>query len=280
MAFCTQCGSPVDGAFCSKCGAKAAIPGGADVAPPPPPLPPRSPAAQPIIIPPPSAPTPRKGRLIFWVLGGCLLLVIVVLVVLFSTGLFIAHKTGLDLDLMQRDPNLAVAKMIATANPDIEVLSVDKESGIIRVRDRKTGKEMSLDLKDVRNGKIVFMDDQSRRVEIQSRGEGKDSSLVIRSDVDGEVNAAVSGGLPDWLPAYPGATAVSPKVLRSTDSIEAIGSFYESALKRAGFEVRRTSAGEAAIMLSASDPKSARSAEVSAARVGADTIINLEYDAQ
>jgi hypothetical protein len=240
-----------------------------------PPPPPPAAAASPIVIPAQSAPA-RKGRALFWVLGGCLLVIVIAVIAFLSTCAFIAHKTGLDIGLMQSDPNLAVAKMLATTNPDIEVLSVDKESGIIRVRDKKTGQELALDLKDVKNGKIVFMNDQNRKIEIQSHGEGDKAGLEIRSDTAGEAESADSGASQDALPAYPGATVMGPKMLQSKDTLEAVGAFYEKALKEAGFAVQKSLVTGTAIRLSGT--KDQRTAEVSIARVGTETIINLEFN--
>jgi hypothetical protein len=283
MAFCTQCGSPVEGAFCTKCGAKIVAEGSPAAAPqpqaqqppPPPPLPPRPAAASPIVIPAHPAPA-RKGRVLFWALGGCLVVIVIIVVALISAGVFIAHKTGLDIGLMQTDPNLAVAKMLATTNPNLEVLSVDKESGIIRVREKSTGREMALDLKDVKNGKIVFMDDTNRKIEIQSRGEGDKAALEIRSDTEGEAVPAEAGAPQDVLPVYPGATGMGPNTLRSKDSLDAVGVFYEKALKEAGYAVQKSSVAGTAIRLSGT--KDERTAEVSIARMGTETIINLGFN--
>ena len=98
MAFCVQCGSPVEGAFCSKCGAKADAPATSGA-----PAPPVAPAASPIVIPPPPAQAPKKGRFIFWALGGCLVLIIIAVIIIFSTGLFIARRAGLDSGMLQNE---------------------------------------------------------------------------------------------------------------------------------------------------------------------------------
>jgi uncharacterized membrane protein len=46
MPFCSHCGAEVQGNFCAKCGASAAVPAGATATPPPPTPPPPVPAAQ------------------------------------------------------------------------------------------------------------------------------------------------------------------------------------------------------------------------------------------
>jgi hypothetical protein len=294
MAFCVHCGSPVEGAFCTKCGAKVDAPGATGAPPPqiPPPQVPR--AASPIVIPAPPAQAPKKGRFIFWALGGCLALIIIAVIVVFSTGIFIAKKTGIDIGLIQKDPGLAMAKMIATSNPDLEVLSIDEDRGIIRVRDKKTGKDLTMDLSDAKHGKFVFLDDQNRRVEIQSHGEGDNAGLEIRSD-DGSMSLGANAGrLPSWLPSYPGSEAAGGMgfsaekgnagscAFKSKDSAEDVIAFYENALKKTGFEVEKSTnpiPGQGSmIALSASDPNSQRRANVTALSGDGGTTINLAFE--
>jgi hypothetical protein len=289
MAFCRQCGSPVEGAFCTKCGAKVDAPGAPGVPPPQSPA-----AASPIVIPTPPAQAPKKGRFIFWALGGCLVLIVIAVVILFSTGIFIAKKTGIDIGLMQKDPGLAVAKMLATSNPDLEVLSIDEDRGIIRVRNKKTGKDLIMDLKDAKNGKIAFLDDKNQRVELRTRGEGDNATLEIQSSEGSVRIGANAGRLPSWLPSYPGTEAgggvefYSEKgdsgscSFKSKDSAEAISAFYENALKNAGFEVQKSITqipGQGSmIILSAENDSVQRKVNVTAIRGEGDTTINLAFE--
>ena len=294
MAFCVHCGSPVEGAFCTKCGAKVDAPGAPGAPPPqvPPPQVPR--AASPIVIPPPPAQAPKKGRLIFWALGGCLVLIVIAVILIFSTGIFIAKKAGIDIGLMEKNPELAMAKVLLSANPDLEVLSIDEDRGIIRVRDKKTGKALTMDLKDAKKGKFVFLDEQNRRVEIQSRGEGDNAGLEIRSD-DGTMSMGTNAGrLPNWLPPYPGAEAAGGMgfsaekgdagscAFKSRDSAEDVVAFYENALKNAGFEVEKSTnqmPGQGSmIALSASDPNTQRRANVTALSGDGGTTINFAFE--
>jgi hypothetical protein len=245
------------------------------------------------VVPPP-AQAPKKGRFIFWALGGCLALILIAVIILFSTGIFLAKKTGLDIGLMQKDPALAVAKILATSNPDIEVLSIDEDRGIIRVRDKKTGKNLTMDLKDAKNGKIVFLDDQNRRVELQSSGEGDKASLDIKSSEGSVSIGANAGRLPGWLPAYPGAKAgggtgfYSEKesagscTYISSDSDQAVAGFYENALKSAGFEVEKQSnqiPGQGSMTtLIAVDENTQRKANVTVMSGTGGTTINLSFE--
>jgi hypothetical protein len=294
MAFCKQCGSPVEGSFCAKCGTKldAPITPGAPPAQFPPPQAP--PAASPVVIPSPAAPT-KKGRFIFWALGGCLVLVIIFVIVVFSTCGYFAHKVGFDSNLLQKKPELAVAKMLVSANPDLEFVSMDEDRGIIRVREKKTGKELTVDLENAKNGKIVFSDEKNKRFEIKTQGEGENAGVEIKSSEGTmKMGANAAGQLPNWLPSYPGAESAGAMVLdtengkaascsfKSKDSVEAIGAYYETALKGAGFEVQKTTTPAAnrgsMIILSASEHRTQRKANVTASSSEAGTIINLTFE--
>ncbi len=292
MAFCVQCGSPVEGAFCSKCGAKADMPEASGT-----PAPPVAPAASPIVIPPPPAQAPKKGRFIFWALGGCLVLIVITAIIIFSTGLFIARKTGIDSGMLKSNPGIAIAKMMLSGNPDIEIVSVDEDRGIIRVREKKTGKTMTVDLENAQKGKIVFTDEKNQKVEIQTQGEGDNAAVEIKSaDGSMRMGADIKGQLPGWLPSYPSAESSGAFVInadqgksgsfsfKSRDSVETVAAFYEKALKNSGFEIQKTTTeipnqGSMAI-ISASDSKTQRTVNLTAARTEEGTMINLTFDAK
>lgn len=289
MAFCKSCGAPVEGTFCTKCGAQAGSPGissaQAEQSATPIPSPPQPPAA---------APASKKGSPLFWILGGCLGLIVVAGIIAVFTGVFVARKAGLDPALMKQNPGLAVAKMMATMNPDIEVLSVDEDRGIISVREKKTGKTMTMNLKDAQKGKIVFQDDQNKSVEIQTQGEGEEASVEIRSSEGTVRMGANAGQLPDWLPSYPGAESAGTFgfsaengnagscAFKTGDSVESVASFYEDALKNAGFVVQKTTTqipGKGSfIMLMAADDSTRRNAHVTAASSEEGTTINLSFE--
>lgn len=288
MAFCTKCGASMEGAFCTQCGnpAGSAAASGDSMRPPAPPIPnPPQPAA-----PPPAA--PKKGRAIFWVLGGCLGLIVIAGIIMVAGGYFVARKAGLDPVLMKTNPALAAAKMIATLNPELEVVSVDEAAGLIHVRDKKTGKSLKLNLKDVQKGKIVFQDDQNKSMEISSSGEGDNASFDIKSD-DGSVHLGhgSAANMPDWVPSYPGAkttasytTNANDKTsgsytLSTTDSVEAVSDFYENALNEAGFAVEKNS-NPPLISVTGEDSGSGRKIEVKTSSAGQETSIILTFESR
>jgi len=285
MAFCAQCGTPVEGAFCSKCGAKVEAPAESGA-----PVPPVAPKDTPIEIPPPPK-TPKKGRFIFWALGGCLLLIIIAAIIVFSTGLFIAHKAGVG----SGKPGIAIAKLLLSNNPDIEVISVDEDRGVIQVREKKTGKTMTVDLENAQKGKIVFTDGNNQKMEIKTQGEGNNATVEIQSpDGNLRIGAGDKNQLPEWLPPYPNAESSGAMgfnanqgesgsfTFKSKDSIETIAAFYEKALRNAGFQIEKASSqipGQGSIVtISATDATSGRTANVMATRTEEGTMIHLAFE--
>ncbi len=252
MAYCSKCGVPVEGEFCTQCGAPAtsgAAPGGPVQ---------QSPAGSPPLQPASSvssAAAPKKRGPLFWVLVGCSGLVVIFAIVILAVILFgvrLAERAGVDAELMKTNPALAAAKMLAATNPDVEVVSIDEDKGIIRVRNKKTGKTMMMNLADLQKGKITFVDDQGQEIEMQVKGEGDHASLEVKGP-EGTLQMGSPGAdrLPDWLPGYPGAEGsgtlemsgadkkAGSLIFKTSDSAEDVVAFYENALKNAGFDVEK-----------------------------------------
>ncbi len=283
MAFCEKCGAPVDSQFCSKCGARVG-------------------AGHPVNIPAgpqPGPQAPKKRSPILWILLGCFGLIVIAGVVMVSTGLFVAYKAkqaGLDPALIKKSPALAVAKMIVAANPDVELLSVDEDHAIMKVRDKKTGKTLTVNLEEAKSGKIVFLDENNQRVELQAKEEGDSASLEVRSPEGTMSMGAGAEKLPDWLPAYPGAKGTGTFGMNSKegkagsyafktgDTLDDVVKFYEDALKAVGLEVEKTTnqaAGQGSmIILAGKDGASDKTAQVIATSKGEGTEVNLTFSSK
>ena len=284
MAFCTNCGSPVTGQFCTKCGARAGAPGPA-AAPPSPSAAGGRPVNIAAGVPPPTG--ARKRGPLFWVLAGCLGIVVIGAIVVVVGWIFVVNKAkqaGIDPALMQKNPGLAVAKMIAAMNPDIEILGVDEDRGVIRVRDKKDGKILTVNLAEAKNGRIVFEDEKHQRVELEAKGEGDEATLAMRTPEGSILMGPGAAQLPDWLPSYPGAEIAGALAgmqrqegqsaafaFRTEDSPEEVAAFYSNALMRAGFEVAKASTA-GGIMVTAKQSSSGRSAHITAAREAGKTV--------
>jgi hypothetical protein len=295
MAFCTKCGASVEGQFCPSCGTPVGV---AEVSGPPQsvPGPPPPPISQPM--PGPVNISSKKRGPLFWILTGCLSLVVVAVIVSASCGLFFWNKVkqaGVDSALLQSNPGLAVAKMLAATNPDIEVVSVDENGGVIRVRDKKTGKSMTMDLSEAKNGKIVFKDDDNQNLEIQTQGKGDSASIEMRSSDGSTRIGAGAVQLPAWLQAYPGAKSTGSfgtssgegkagtEAFETSDSQEKVVSYYESSLKSQGFTVEKTSFSsgqESTTILSAKSSDEQQTGVITVSRKEGKTIVSLSFESK
>jgi hypothetical protein len=201
--------------------------------------------------PVPMAP-PKKTSPWVWILGGCGVLVVLIVLALVATGLFVAKKVkdaGIDPDLMKKNPAVAVTKMLAAVNPDIEVLNVDENRGIIELRDKKTGKSMTMNFEDVKKGKIVMKGEDGEEVTMQG-GEGAGGLFSMKSK-DHNVSIGGKWNPPSWVPTYPGANVTASAsgqdaegeggagFFETSDSLEQVLDYYEKELKGQGMQVTR-----------------------------------------
>src|SRR6476659_4820793 len=151
MAFCTKCGAQVQGTFCGSCGAPAgAAAQGPSAAPVAPPV-----AAAPL----PSTAAATKVSPLIWVLAGCGGLIVLAAIVASLALHFFVNKAGQFARKVERNPGLAITELMAAHNPDVDVVSVDEGKGKITVRDKKTGKTMTMNFADAKKGKFVFEQD-------------------------------------------------------------------------------------------------------------------------
>ena len=96
---------------------------------------------------------------------------------------------------MQKNPGLAMTKMVTALNPNFEVDSTNDGAGTVTVREKSTGKT------------VTYKFDPDKQ------------SLVIIGD-DGaqvKIGASAANKMPDWAPVYPGS---SPEGTYSVQSSE------------------------------------------------------------
>ncbi len=279
MAFCTNCGAPMEGQFCTKCGARAG-------AAPPAGNPPATPAAD------VSQPTPqKKGKVLKWVLLGCGGLIVLALIAAVGLGLFVRSRIG-----DTRNPGFAAAKLMASMNPNVEVVSADEDSGKITLRDKRTGKTVTLDFQEIQKGNISFEGDNGEKVEIRGEGQGEAGSVTVESK-DGklQIGQGSAANVPAWVPKYPGAqatAALSSRAqsgqggtlqLKCSGSVRQVADYYEQALKGAGMKVEQQSfesGGTSTVLVSGSDDAAGRSATVTVTSTSDGTVASVVYKGQ
>ena len=271
MAFCTNCGATVNGAFCPQCGQPAASSGQAQPAaarPPAPVPPPPVPAYA-----PGGAPPQRKTSPIVWVLIILVGLFVLGGIAVVGAGWFVVHKVkqaGLDPELMQRNPALAMSKLVAAVNPNLKVLDVNERKGVITVREKSTGKVVTLNFDDVKKGHIV----------VEDKSEGKSATMEFGS---------TSAKLPAWLPAYPGANVQGTFAVNSgegeggtfsfnsKDPPAKIVEFYQDGLKQAGFKITTTATSADSSMLAAEDESTKRNVMVTVGSGSEGSTVNIVF---
>ena len=218
----------------------------------------------------PVAAAPVKGTVspIVWILLVVVGLVVLGIVGLVGTGLYVAKSIA-------NNPGLMMAKIITAANPDAEVVSTDVGSQTMRIRDKKTGEEVTLSFDDLKKGKFKF----------SARGN------------NGEVaNVEIGGGegkLPSWVPTYPGAKAqgnVTAKgenaegtgeggmvTFSTPDAPSKVTAFYEAKCKEMGATVNLSAAGDAGGMFTCVDEGGKRTLSVMVGGGSGETSFTVTY---
>jgi hypothetical protein len=258
----------------------------------PPSMPPYQPQGYPGQYPPP--PMKKKTSPWVWVLVGLGVFILLSGIAVVGAGYFFFNKAkqaGFDTDLMQRNPALASVKMMAALNPDIEVLNIDDDKGIVHVRDKKSGKSFTVNLEDAKKGKFSFQEDGKAPVTITASGNGNDGTLEIKSS-DGTMKMGGGGAakVPTWMPDYPGSsptatfsqksadTEMGNYTFKTSDPVDKVSKFYEEGLKSAGFKITTTMShdGDKAGGL-VSGEAGGKTASVAIGSEGSETTVNVTY---
>jgi hypothetical protein len=192
-------------------------------------------------------------------------------------GIIVLCVVGLGLAAVYfaRNPGLVMAKLISAGNPDAEVLSTDLGSQTVRIRDRRTGKEVTLSFDDVKKGrfKISAMGDNGEMANVEIGG--------------GE------GRLPSWVPTYPGAKAQG-NVTASGASADGMGEggvvtfttpdppskvtdFFQAKCKDMGMNVDLSQLSDTGGMVLGTDEGKQRTLHALVAGGSGDTTITLTY---
>jgi len=274
MAFCSNCGAAMGGTFCVNCGK----PDGSLESRPAP-----APAAA---APPIGA--KKRGPLPF-ILLGCFGIIVLGAIGIIGTTWFVARKAkeaGFDTELMRSKPALAVAKMVTALNPDVEMVSVDEDRGTITVREKSTGKMITVNLDDAKNGRIVFSEQGGGQVELKAQG----GQIEARTP-EGVTRIGSVGSGPDWLPAYSGMKADSQfsatggdgkqgtYTFKTDDSVDAVVTFYEREFPKKSFTVKKTAShrAEATQMDLLTATGEGRTVNITIARAGEETVVSASW---
>lgn len=226
-----------------------------------------------------------------WVAIGCGGLLVLGGLVFAVVGYFLYGKAREVAREMEEDPIAATSRIIAAANPEIELVEADKDSRRVTFRNTKTGEQFTFDYEDVEEGRLSFTSDgETASIEFDTQG-GDAGRMTITTD-EGTTTYRAGAELeqhPAWLPVYPGSEAKgtyaseTPEMVaggftfETSDGLEDVLSFYAAELESAGLQIRsRTTTPEGAMLIAASSDES-RTATVTASSKdgGVEALVNF-----
>lgn len=241
---------------------------------------------------PPDPPPPKKTSPWVWVAAGCGVIVLLGVIAVFAGGLFLKRKldqAGLSQEEMQKNPELAGIRLAVALNPELELVSHDDAKKTVTIRQKSSGKTVTVSFEDVKNGRISFKEEgkDGKTLEIDGSGGG----IAVKSD-GGTATLGGDAKLPAWIPAYPGATPKANMTSSSAgqesgtfsfsvaDPAQKVIDFYKSALQKDGYEVTSNLAQQSgtAAFGSLSAKKGGHNIDVTAAASGAETLVTVIYE--
>ncbi len=203
----------------------------------------------------PLPPAKKSGGVWLWVVGGCLGIVLLGGIAIGTLGYFgvkkIQEATGLNAEDMEQRPAFAAAKLITALNPEIELVEADEATQRITIREKSTGKTVSVTLDELKEGRIRFTDDKGDEFNVSVQGEGDNGSVQVETS-DGRQVMSIGAGsaddLPAWVPVPEGTftsrqrmssngTEVYGGRLSSPLSPDAFADWFDSAARANGLTV-------------------------------------------
>ena len=172
--------------------------------------------------------------------------------------------------------------MITALNPDLDLVNYDKSADKVTIRQKSTGKTVTVSLNELKQGKISFEDSEGKKVTVETQGEGESGSVKVTTP-EGVAEWGTNVKVPGWVPQYPGATVGAhysqikdnqeqgTVQLTSTDSFDKVQQFYQSKLKEEGMSCDEpASASGPAARMQALSCKQANGRTVNLTFTGAD----------
>jgi hypothetical protein len=220
---------------------------------------------------------PKKTSIWVWIFGGIAIFLFAITLtcgVIGYMGMKMIKSAGFDSELMQKNPGLAMAKMVTAMNPDYETVKSNDREGTITVREKSTGKIISFRF-DPETKKMVIIGDDGKQSTVSMTGNGATGGVDITTS-DGTVKFGSSAGnsAPSWVPLYPGSTpngtfssstgdgSTNTFTFKSKDASSKVLSYYSDQLKAAGFTINMTTTTDAGGLVQATDDSKKRTVMV------------------
>lgn len=188
----------------------------------------------------PPPPPAKKGIPVWgWLLIAFFTLAFLVVIGASVLTYFLVKKA----ETVAKNPLSAIVQLAAAANPDIDVLDVNENTGKITVRDKKTGKTIVIDSDNIKDGKIVIDSDDGHAVI------GAGANVKAPSWIYLPPEAKIAGGMTANTPNGDTGTVV----FTSNIPIAGLKAFFEDKYKSDGFDTSlatvSTTNGEEALNL-------------------------------
>jgi hypothetical protein len=234
--------------------------------PPPPPAP-----------VPPMAPAPNKMSPVAKIAIGCGIVVVICALLAGAALSFGVHwfkkKVG-------DNPTLAVAEAVVRTNPELEVVDSDSKAGTLTIKNTKTGEVVTMNAKDIENGKITFTTkDGTTTFDGSQSGEGGEMKVTNEKGEQATFTAGQGApqNLPSWVPTYSGGTVQGAYDANTTegrsamftvtteDSIDQVAELYQSQLEAGGLTIQKNTteaSGQKTIILVGTSADDKRTATV------------------
>lgn len=203
---------------------------------------------------PAGPPAPKKSNVLLWVLlgiAGFFMLMVFVVV----GGIF----------YLARNPATVLTKMISASNPNVEVVSVNKGSQQITLRDKHTGKTYQISFDDAKNGRFTMKGDE------------------------GTVTVGGEAKVPAWVPDYPGSNPQGAFAARGSqgeggtfsfktvDSTDKVTKFYRDQFQSLGLKINSETSLPTGAVLAAEDEVRKHTVTVIVGTEGGNTTVAVTY---
>jgi hypothetical protein len=236
-----------------------------------------------------AAQTDRKGLSpVVWIAIGCAGVLVLAGIATMVAGVFIFNKAKDVVEEMEDDPVLATSKLIAAANPDVELVGVDEENRTVTFLNSKTGEEFTFHYRDIEEGKFSFTSEEGT-YDVDASGE--EGRLTVTTD---EGTAILGSGVslekfPGWLPVYPGTSpegtffTESPEghmgayIVRTPDDLETVMDYYVAELETAGLEMAQRTTMPSGAVLIANSPDDARTVSITGSVEGGEVKMMVNF---
>ena len=185
-------------------------------------------------------------------------------------GLFVAKKAKDFVEEVADDPAAAAAmaaEAIVRINPELEMVESDRDSGTMTIREKATGKVVTVSYEDIEQGRLTI-DSEDGTYEIDAEAATRGEPVARFSNTDGSETMTVGGAgsePPEWL-LYPDTAEVfggsvnlqagvasGMHSFRTGDSVDDVIAHYRELVEQRGLEPRVTQSADGGLISASGD---------------------------